>query len=83
MLVDQIAFLDDRFARLAAGAAGLTATMPEAAHRRGRVPDPAARHTHLGASYYRTRTGTSRKLCNHIRLIQALGLEVTLTIKTP
>ena len=41
--------------------------------------DPAARYTDLGASYYQTRTDTDRKLRNHIRQIQALGFEVTLT----
>ena len=43
---------------------------------------PAARYTDLGASYYQTRTDTDRKLRNHIRQIQALGFEITLT-KTP
>ena len=40
---------------------------------------PAARYTDLGASYYQTRTDTDRKLRNHIRQIQALGFEITLT----
>ena len=43
------------------------------------LSDPAARHADLGAGYYQTRTGTSRKLRNHLRQIQALGFEVTLT----
>ena len=43
------------------------------------LADPAARYTDLGASYYQTRTDTDRKLRNHIRQIQALGFEVTLT----
>ena len=46
------------------------------------LSDPAARYTDLGASYYQTRTDTDRKIRNHIRQIQALGFEVTLT-KTP
>jgi transposase len=43
------------------------------------LSDPAARYTDLGASYYQTRTDTGRKLRNHIRQIQALGFDVTLT----
>ena len=46
------------------------------------LSDRAARYTDLGASYYQTRTDTDRKLRNHIRQIQALGFDVTLT-KTP
>ena len=46
------------------------------------LSDPAARYTDLGASYYQTRTDTDRKLRNHIRQIQALAFEITLT-KTP
>ena len=43
------------------------------------LADPAARYTDLGASYYQTRTDTDHKLRNHIRQIQALGFEVTIT----
>jgi transposase len=43
------------------------------------LADPAARYTDLGATYYQTRTDTDRKLRNHIRQIQALGYEVSLT----
>jgi transposase len=43
------------------------------------LSDPAARYTDLGASYYQTRTDTDRKIRNHVRQIQALGFEVTLT----
>ena len=43
------------------------------------LADPAARYTDLGPGYYQTRTDTDRKLRNHIRQIQALGFEVTLT----
>jgi hypothetical protein len=43
------------------------------------LANPEARYTDLGASYYQTRTDTDRKLRNHIRQIQALGFEVTLT----
>ena len=46
------------------------------------LADPAVRYADLGAGYYQTRTDTDRKLRNHIRQIQALGFEVTLT-KTP
>jgi transposase len=43
------------------------------------VKNPAARFTDLGHGYYQARTDTDRKLKNHIRQIQALGFEVTLT----
>jgi len=46
------------------------------------LADPAARYTELGYGYYQARTDTDRKLRNHIRQIQALGFEITLT-KTP
>ena len=46
------------------------------------LKDPAARFTDLGYGYYQARTDTDRKIRNHIRQIQALGFEVTLT-KTP
>jgi transposase len=41
--------------------------------------DPEARYTDLGYGYYQARTDTSRKLRNHIRQIQALGFDVTIT----
>jgi transposase len=43
------------------------------------LSDPAARFTDLGYDYYQARTDTSRKLRNHIRQIQALGFDVTIT----
>jgi transposase len=43
------------------------------------LSDPAARYTELGPGYYQARLDTDRKLRNHIRQIQALGFEVTLT----
>ena len=43
------------------------------------LKDPQARFTDLGADYYTNRTDTSRKLRNHIRQIQALGFDVTIT----
>ena len=46
------------------------------------LADPAARFTDLGPGYYQARTDTDRKIRNHIRQIQALGFDVTLT-KTP
>jgi hypothetical protein len=39
---------------------------------------PAARHADLGYGYYQARTDTGRKLRNHIRLIRALGVDVTI-----
>jgi transposase len=41
--------------------------------------NPEARFTDLGYGYYQARTDTDRKLRNHIRQIQALGFDVTLT----
>jgi transposase len=43
------------------------------------LSDPAARFTDLGYGYYQARTDTDRKLRNHIRQIQALGFDITLT----
>ena len=43
------------------------------------LADPAARYTDLGYGYYQARTDTDRKLKNHIRQIQALGFDVTIT----
>jgi len=43
------------------------------------LADPAARYTDLGYRYYQARTDVDRRLCNHIRQIQALGFAVTLT----
>jgi transposase len=38
-----------------------------------------ARYTDLGYGYHQARTDTNRKLRNHIRQIQALGFDVTIT----
>jgi len=43
------------------------------------LADPAARFTDLGPGYYQARLDTGRKLRNHIRQIQALGFDVTVT----
>jgi transposase len=43
------------------------------------LADPAARFTDLGPGYYQARLDTDRKLRNHIRQIQALGFDVTIT----
>jgi transposase len=43
------------------------------------LADPSARYTDLGAGYYQARTDTNRKIRNHIRQIQALGFDVTIT----
>jgi transposase len=43
------------------------------------LADPAARYNDLGYGYYQARLDTDRKLRNHIRQIQALGFDVTLT----
>jgi transposase len=44
--------------------------------------DPAARFTDLGPGYYQARLDTDRKLRNHLRQIQTLGFEVTITRTT-
>jgi transposase len=46
------------------------------------LASPEARFTDLGPGYYQSRTNLDRKLRNHIRQINALGFDVTLT-KTP
>src|SRR5215472_15910810 len=43
------------------------------------LANPEARFTDLGHSYYQARTNTDRQLRNHIRQIQALGFDVTIT----
>jgi transposase len=43
------------------------------------LADPAARYHDLGPDHYDTRTDRDRKIRNHIRQLQALGLDVTLT----
>ena len=40
---------------------------------------PEARYTDLGYGYHQARTDTNRRLRNHIRQIQALGYNVTIT----
>ena len=43
------------------------------------LADPAARYTDLGPDYVASRTDRDKKIRNHVRQLQALGLEVTLT----
>jgi len=43
------------------------------------LSDRAARFTELGHGYYQARLDTDRKLRNHIRQIQALGFDITIT----
>ena len=40
---------------------------------------PTARYTDLGPGYHAARTDTDRKIRNHIRQLQALGFDVTIT----
>ena len=42
------------------------------------LADPAARYTDLGPDYVASRTDRDKKIRNHVRQLQALGLEVTL-----
>ena len=43
------------------------------------LADPTARYTDLGPSYVANRTSTDKKIRSHVRQLQALGLQVTLT----
>ncbi len=43
------------------------------------LADPAARFADLGPGYYQARLDTDRKIRNHIRQLQALGFDVTIT----
>ena len=43
------------------------------------LADPETRYHDLGPGYYDTRTDKDRKIRNHIRQLQALGLDVTIT----
>jgi transposase len=43
------------------------------------LADPAARFADLGYDYYASRTDKDKKIRNHIRQLQALGMEVTIT----
>ena len=43
------------------------------------LASPAARYTDLGPDYVASRTNRDKKIRNHVRQLQALGLEVTLT----
>ena len=43
------------------------------------LADPAARYTDLGPDYVASRTNRDKKIRNHVRQLQALGLQVTLT----
>jgi len=43
------------------------------------LADPAARYTDLGYDHYATAINTEKKARNHIRQLQALGYEVTIT----
>jgi transposase len=43
------------------------------------LADPEIRYHDLGPGYYDTRTDKDRKIRNHIRQLQALGLDVTIT----
>jgi hypothetical protein len=43
------------------------------------LADPAARYRYLGPGYYDDRISTERKIRNHVRQLEALGLTVTIT----
>jgi hypothetical protein len=43
------------------------------------LSDPQARYRELGPDHYASRASRDKKIRNHIRQLQALGLEVTVT----
>jgi transposase len=43
------------------------------------LADPGTRFTDLGADYHATRTDKDKKIRNHIRQLNALGMQVTIT----
>ena len=43
------------------------------------LADPTARFHDLGPSYYEDRVSADRKIRNHVRQLEALGLTVTIT----
>jgi transposase len=43
------------------------------------LADPAARYHDLGPTYHASRTSKDKKIRNHVRQLQALGLHVTIT----
>ena len=43
------------------------------------LKDPAARYADLGADWHQRKAGLDHKIRTHIRQLQALGLEVTVT----
>jgi transposase len=47
------------------------------------LASPEARYHDLGPDHYETRTDRDRKIRNHIRQLQALGLDVTLSPQDP
>ena len=76
-------FLGERYARIArrrggaiAQAAAARSIMIIAWHL---LADPAARYRDLGPDYYASRTSRDKKIRNHVRGLQALGLTVTIT----
>ncbi len=44
------------------------------------LADPAARYRDLGADYHTRRIDTETRTRNHVRQLQALGYQVTLTV---
>jgi transposase len=76
-------FLGERHARIARRRGGAKAQVATARsilviiwHL---LADPEARYTDLGPGHYQTKIDTSRKARNHIRQLQALGYQVTIT----
>jgi transposase len=76
-------FLGERYRRLARRIGGARAKVAVARsilviiwHL---LRDPAARYTDLGAGWHARKAGTDKKIRAHIRQLQALGLQVTIT----
>ena len=47
------------------------------------LADPAARFRDLGPDHYDNRVSRDRKILNHVRQLQALGLNVTIRLTRP
>jgi hypothetical protein len=75
-------FLGERYGRIARRRGKAKASSPPPAPSSSSshlLSDPAARYTDLRAGYYQACNDTDRKVRNHIRQIQALGFDVTIT----
>jgi transposase len=76
-------FLGERYGRIARRRGRVTAQVAVARSVMVIIwhllADPRARYRDLGADHYASRTSRDKKIRNHIRQLQALGLDVTVT----